>query len=266
MGTVWRVRDRCSREILAMKVMRRRHANLRCARQLFLAEARVTSRLRGVPAVRSIGCLTDGRLYFTMEEVRGWTFQILIDAANGDTLHLAEPWSLDDQLAALRGACRVIDSAHRQGVVHRDLKPANLMMTGRGTVRVLDWGLAREIGVPAPCRGFVTGTPAYMAPQQAWADPNLDHRTDVYALGAILYHILTGRPPLSGADDAILSRLRDGERPAPIDPRAARRDVIAICEQAMAPDPERRFQTARAMAEALGGALRSRYSRLRRHG
>src|SRR5262249_25416984 len=144
--------------------------------------------------------------------------------------------------------------AHSRGVIHRDIKPANVLVCEFGETVVIDWGLARLVDDPAeaaghPARtldgltlsGHVLGTPAYMPPEQAAGEP-VDKRADVYALGALLYHVLAGKAPYSGMDsEDVLQRILDGP-PAPLEglDRGVPRPLAAIVDKAMARDTLRR--------------------------
>jgi serine/threonine protein kinase len=148
-----------------------------------------------------------------------------------------------------------LDYAHRQGVVHRDMKPSNLLLSPSGRLSVNDFGVARvleQTGMTMP--GELIGTPAYMSPEQIAAGRTpLDHRTDIYSLGATLYELLTLHPPFKGERrDQVLTQILHKEPTAPrkLNPKVPR-DLETICLKAMEKDPDRRYQTAGAMAEDL---------------
>ncbi len=237
-----------------MKIISARRSDSLQQRHRFLAEVRITDALRGigVPTVHGMGVCADGRFYFTMDEVEGWTLQVLIEASQSSHLRCALPGMCrrSEPLAIFRKACEVVGRAHRRGIVHRDLKPANMMATVSGEAVVLDWGLARRVG-PSGGRfsATVTGTPAYMAPEQARGESVLDTRSDVYALGAVLYHVLTGRRPFEGSPSDVLEHIASGEPPPPLNGVGS--SLATICETAMATDPAVRFSSAGALVEAL---------------
>src|SRR5262249_28579705 len=173
------------------------------------------------------------------------------------------------------GVCNAVAYAHSRGVLHRDLKPPNVVLGDFGEVMVLDWGLAKVVGRPGGGRdaaaeasldlapegppdltvqGRVRGTPAYMAPEQAAGQIHLlDRPTDVYGLGAILYEILTGRVPFSGADSQEVLRKVKQEEPPPPRQRCpdVPRPLEAVCLRAMAKDPARRYASAADLAGDL---------------
>ncbi|MCB9700054.1 MAG: serine/threonine protein kinase [Alphaproteobacteria bacterium] len=138
-----------------------------------------------------------------MKEVEGRTLSAVIDDVHRTSSEgwstTPSGWSLRRMITVFLAACRAVAYAHEQGVVHRDLKPENLMVGRHGEVYVVDWGLARLLGAGQDARpGQIAGTPAYMSPEQARGEVDrVDERSDVYALGATLYEILSGRPPSS---------------------------------------------------------------------
>jgi serine/threonine protein kinase len=163
-----------------------------------------------------------------------------------------------------------LDYAHRQGVVHRDMKPSNLLLSPAGRLSVNDFGLARVFEQPGlTMPGELVGTPAYMSPEQIAAGQTpLDHRTDIYSLGATLYELLTLHPPLAGERrDQVLAQILNKEPMAPrkLNPKVPR-DLETICLKAMEKDPDRRYQTAAAMAEDLRRYLNRFEIRARRAG
>ncbi|AUX41729.1 protein kinase [Sorangium cellulosum] len=274
MGEVHRVRDRLLGRTLAMKILAVRGPGAMGFRARFLAEARLAAGLQhpGIVPVHDCGATPEGRLYFTMDEVRGQTLRAAIEAA-----HRAEPGGPSP--AALRRladvylrVCEAVAHAHRSGVIHRDLKPDNVMLGDLGEVLVVDWGLARALAaIEAPAgsggalggprlthAGHVLGTPAYMPPEQARGlVAEIDQRSDVHALGAILYEILCGAPPYEGPGRAVLARVVAGP-PPPVARRAAGAlpaELVAACERAMARAPGDRFADAGALAEEVRAFL-----------
>ncbi|WP_437605413.1 protein kinase [Sorangium sp. So ce834] len=192
MGDVYRARDRVSGQAVALKVLQGASANdlRRFARE---AEALVTLRLPGVVQYVAHGVTGAGQPYLAMEWLDGVTLE---ERLAGMPLTLAESVALAARVATTLGAI------HRLGVVHRDLKPSNLMLVGGAVERVtlLDFGIARHLRLAPTLTspGAVLGTPGYMAPEQVRGDAPVDARTDVFALGCVLFQCLAGRPPFLG--------------------------------------------------------------------
>ncbi len=292
MGAVIEVWEKSLRRPLAKKVIRARSAE-RSASQVarFLEEAQVTAQLShpGIPPVHALGIDAEDRPYFTMPVVRGHD----LEAVYSMVRRSAEGWTLERALGVLLRVCETMAYAHSRGVIHRDLKPANVMVGEFGEVYVMDWGLARVLarasgdpvsrprtdqseavvsslrsGLDADSslhtiEGAAVGTPSYMSPEQARGEA-LDSRSDVYAVGAMLYALLAGRAPHAprhGAAPAavVLSALRDGP-PEPIASLAptAPPELLAICSKAMERDPAGRYPDMRAMAADLRAHLEGR--------
>jgi eukaryotic-like serine/threonine-protein kinase len=236
--------------------------------QRFVREALFTARLQhpGVVPIYEAGCWPTGEPFYVMRLVSG---QPLEDALQGQP-DARGRLSLLPQLLA---ACEVMAYAHDKNIIHRDLKPGNIMVGAYGETVIIDWGLAKDLGEDstegeeseesllrpalAAMRGDLTmvggvvGTPAYMPPEQARGEP-VDLRADVYALGAILYHLLAGRPPII-ADNAI-ALLRKVMQEAPIDWEllaAAPPDLLAITKKALAPKSKDRYLSAKELASDL---------------
>ena len=230
------------------------------------AEADILARLQhpSIVPVYDTGVWSDGVPFFAMKLIEGRSLRDVIH----DAPELEQRIALIPQLVAVADA---IAYAHSQHVIHRDLKPGNVLVGQFGETIVIDWGLAKlirgdgvepgEPGTPAtapPRRpaietatGTVFGTPAYMAPEQARGEP-VDERADVYALGAMLYHLLTGRAPFHDDGSDLLAAAR-ARRPQPIEavqPRAPA-DLVAIVAKAMAHDATERYPTAAELAADL---------------
>ncbi len=240
-------------------------------------EARLTARLedpRIVP-VHDLGHTADGRVFFTMKRVRGVSLsEILERMAAGDEALLGE-YSLNRRLTLFVQMCLGMAFAHDHGVIHRDLKPGNIMVGEYGTIQIIDWGLARFLDpgpdtprLPEAIRErdqrVIQGTPGYMAPEQALGDHDaVDHRTDIYALGAILYELLTFRSPIEttrGAESlrTRLYQLALGRFPPPseaVPGLFVPPELDAICMKALAADRDDRFQDARSLAREVEGYL-----------
>jgi eukaryotic-like serine/threonine-protein kinase len=283
MGEVRKARDTKLGATVAMKILHPEAGAVRAVRARFDAEARLTARLRhpNIVSVHDTGVLEDGRVWFTMQLVEGLPLDQLIERihqARGPHTWRATPdgWTLRDVLRGMVHVAEAVGYAHSEGVVHRDLKPANLLFGAHGEVKVMDWGVAlgRDFdladesasveALPSAHRtalGGVVGTPAYMPPEQAHGERALGPQADVYALGATLYHLLSGLPPYDGTPEAILRRVRSGPPPppdrvigdgAPIPPGL--NDVVV---EAMAVDPADRPADASILAARLRVWLRA---------
>ena len=240
MGEVRRVRDRRLGRVLALKTLHAPALSRPSLVARFLEEAQATAQLQhpGIVPIHDLGTLPDGRLWFTMKEVTGQTFGAVISEVHARSRTRWQPaasgWTLRRLVDALHQVCEAVGYAHSRGVVHRDLKPDNIMVGSHGEVLVLDWGLAKVLGRPDlaaedgeldPVQtdrsrasahqtqvGQVAGTPAYMPPEQALGKVDqIDARSDVYALGALLYEVLSGHCPYPGHSAvAVLEQVRRG--------------------------------------------------------
>ena len=278
MGQVHVVEDTQLTRRVALKVVEGPHAEALGKR--LRREAKVLARLEhpGIVPVHDFGKLRDGRPFYVMKLVRGDRLDVW--------LRQKEP-SLQATLRFVQRICEAVAFAHAHDVIHRDLKPENIMVGAFGEALVMDWGLAKDLRTARPPRaegrggsqgdlevdpeaatleppdtdtgrdgetahGSVLGTPAYMSPEQARGDiAAVDHRSDIYALGAILYFVLAGRAPFTGgsARDVVHRVLHD--EPAALDagvPRA----LTSICAHAMARNPDARYQSAMELAEDIG--------------
>jgi serine/threonine-protein kinase len=276
MGQVLAVRDPSLHRDLAMKVLNAQDDGGEALAR-FLDEAQLTAQLQhpGVVPVHALGRLPTGQPYFTMQVVRGRTLRALVE-----TYHEAPtaeaPAHLYRLMTIFNQVCETIAYAHRQGILHRDLKPENVMVGEFGEVRVLDWGLAKRLEPGQPESGTITlrthrdsagahetlagevmGTPVYMSPEQARGqNPALTRASDVYSLAAMLFQILTGRPPFEGAHAmAVMMRVVGGLR-NPLEgchpiPRALRE----ICDRGMNARPEARFPDAGVLQHAVAAWL-----------
>ncbi len=230
----------------------------------FAREALLTARLQhpAIVPVYEAGVWPDGSPFFAMKLVSGKS----LEAAVRDRETLSE------RLALLPHVIHVVEAlayAHDRKIIHRDLKPANVLVGAFGETVVIDWGLAKDLSravpdlpVSAPATGgsggghteagSVMGTPAYMPPEQAMGHA-VDTRADVYALGALLYHVVSGAPPYTGTSSReILSAVvRESPEPLEVKEPEAPRELCAIARRAMARDPDERYPTAGELAEDL---------------
>ena len=267
-GTGWvhRVFDTSIRRYAALKLLDERFASEPEARDAFLAEARITGQLEHPNIVPVYDLfLADGGVprYFTMKIVEGDTLATLVDPHRLAERTEAELWDL---LGVFLKVCDAVGYANSRGVVHRDLKPTNVMVGAHGQVYVVDWGIARVLegaaveGSTVDPPGGVFGTYEYMAPEQAWGRTSeIDARTDVFALGGLLYFLLTGRPPYSGAtapQSAREGRVRSPDEVAP--GTVLRPDLCRIAMKALS--------AAREDRHASAGELRGEVERAMRRG
>lgn len=229
----------------------------------FLREAYITARLQhpNIVAIHEAGRWPEGDRFYAMKLVRGRTLADQLDLTRNDNERLA-------LVPAMIDVADAVAYAHSQGILHRDLKPSNVMVGPFGETVVIDWGLAKSLdegkdeGVTPPERtpsnafetsdGMVVGTPAYMPPEQAMAH-RIDERADVYALGAMLYHVLSGHRPYHEVKPKDVLQAVVNRPPVPLFELAPRmpRDLVAIVDKAMARDPAQRYRTARQMVEEL---------------
>jgi hypothetical protein len=267
MGRVLEAADRQFNRVVAVKeLIKGDDPGLRAR---FVTEALVTGNLEhpGIASVYERGVREDGSLFYAMRLVRGRTLAQALEEAHG----LEERLAL---LPVLVQAAQTLAYAHERGVIHRDIKPANIITGPHGETVILDWGIAKVRGLPtseagaaeaggaegATHYGSVMGTPAYMSPEQAAGRlDELDERTDVFALGAILYHLLSGQKPYeAGTAQGLVAKAAEG-RPAPLSREApkAPEGLRRICERAMARAPEARYRSAAEMAKDLEAFLSS---------
>ena len=259
----------------------------------FLDEAQVTGQLDhpGIVPVHELGLDEHQRVFFTMRLVQGKNLSEVIDDVHAGVAG----WTRTRVLDVLLKVCEAVAYAHAKGVIHRDLKPSNIMVGRFGEVYTMDWGLAKIVGqLDAPTdpehagdaqedpeaelsrdellvrtrEGAVMGTPAYMAPEQARGEiQNLDRRTDVYALGAMLYHLLVGEPPYTGTKSGLkakeIVRLVSAGPPPPVHSRKddVPAELEAICDKAMERSPDERYPDVSSLAEDLRNYLERRVVR-----
>jgi eukaryotic-like serine/threonine-protein kinase len=253
MGIVYRARQRNPERVVALKMIL--HGALASAQELarFRAEAESVARLEGHPHIVSIHEVKEceGQCYFSMKYVEGTTLARLV------TRGPVEPREAARYLLTIAQA---IHYAHEHGILHRDLKPSNVLIDQQGQPYVTDFGLAKQVESGAgltPSRSIV-GTPSYMAPEQADASRGRPGpASDVYSLGAILYELLTGRPPFQAASylDTILLLL--DQEPVPprlLNPRV-NRELELICLKCLEKQPARRYASAAELAGDLQAFL-----------
>jgi hypothetical protein len=247
MGVVYKARQLGLGRVVALKmILAGGHAG---AQELarFQAEAEVVARLQhpNIIQIFEVG-QTDGRPFLALEFCGGGS---LAGKVNGTPLQPLAAAELAQTLA------RAVHAAHEAKVIHRDLKPANVLLTADGTPKITDFGLAKKLDEAGQTQsGMVMGTPSYMAPEQAGGKTgNLGPPTDVYALGAILYEFLTGRPPFKAASTLETIQQVVADEPVPpssLQPKT-QRDLETICLKCLQKQPARRYASALELAEDL---------------
>jgi serine/threonine-protein kinase len=257
MGKVYKARHRFMGRIVALKFITREYLARPNALPRFLREMRVVGRLDHPNIVRALDAEEIGHdPCIVMEYVPGQDLEQLLAVRGplppGDVAR----WALEAALG--------LAHAHAQGVIHRDIKPSNLLLGDDGRIRILDLGLATLIDDPdadistvKTSDGGAVGTADYMSPEQATATEPLDARTDLYSLGCVMYHLITGRVPFPEPSriECMASRIKS--RPLPIEVRrpGVPRALIAVVDRLMATRREDRYATATEAADALRGVL-----------
>ena len=275
MGAIVKVQDRDLRRTLVMKVFDPEDGKIDNGRiGMFIEEAQINGQLDhpNICPVYEVGHDQEGSHFFTMKLVRGKT---LADVLHGDSYDPTNPGCLREALEIVKKVCDALAFAHAKGVVHRDMKPENIMVGDFGEVYLMDWGIAKLMTSSHEDRvtiardttsmldqaGAIVGTLMYMAPEQARGEAeSVDHRADVFGLGAVLYEVLTQVPPYyaQSIGDLVLMAQSCGWR-APQDlvgtdlvlPSA----LCTICEKAMSAEPADRYQTVVELRDALDAFL-----------
>ena len=280
LGEVLLAKDLQLNRQVALKRIREKWADSQQAKSRFQLEAEITGRLEhpGVVPVYALGQKADGEIYYAMRFIRGDSLEAAADRFHSDdTLDSTDLRSAEfrNLLRRFVDVCNTISYAHSRGIIHRDLKPANIMLGKYGETLVVDWGLAKQVGVEeerlkgaaesrilpesgsgsAPTQfGSAVGTPQYMSPEQATG--RLDRMgplTDVFGLGATLYHVLTNKPPQhEDSVERILDRVEHGEfrRPTEIN-SAVPLPLEAICLKALAVRPTERYNSPTELGEDI---------------
>jgi len=266
MGVVYKARQTGMARDVALKMIRSGRLAAESDVQRFYLEAKAAGRLNhhSIVDVYEVGEI-DGHHFFSMEYVAGC-----------DLARYAKQHDLSfSQIAKLiRQVVEAVDFAHQHGVLHRDLKPSNILVDAEGCPRITDFGLAKDLesGDQLTSSGSTLGTPSYMPPEQAQARRDeITCRSDVYSLGAILYVLLTGRPPFRADShlDTLIAVIEDDPVPPRQHSSECPPDLEAICLKCLQKDPAARYATAQEMAEDLtqfirGESVTARRSRLHR--
>jgi tRNA A-37 threonylcarbamoyl transferase component Bud32 len=257
MGMVYEAHDRMLDESVAIKVLRAEFANTPQMAARFRHEIKLARRVshRNVCRIHEYG-EDQGVRYISMEFVQGTDLRRLLHERGG---YLEVGEALDVVIQAADG----LGAIHEVGIVHRDLKATNIMRDGRGLVRLMDFGIAKiegtdpDVGAALTTTGQVMGTPEYMSPEQCFGE-KIDHRSDLYSLGIVLYELLTGTVPFRG-ETAVATLLQQIQDAAPLSGPATQRlpePIVPVLDRTLQKSRTERFPTAAAMAEALREAYR----------
>jgi serine/threonine protein kinase len=248
MGVVYRARQKSLNRTVAVKMILGGRLATAADVRRFRTEAEAAANLQhpNIVAIHEVG-EHEGQHYFSMDLVDGPTL--------ADLVHQG-PMPAGKAAQYVKAIAETVQFAHQRGILHRDLKPSNVLVDGNDRVRVTDFGLAKVMHGDSDLTrsGDVMGSPAYMAPEQAQARHRLiGPPSDVYSLGALLYHLLTGRPPFCGENPVETLRQALDEEPAPPTTHNAKipADLETICLKCLAKRPEQRYATARDLAEEL---------------
>jgi serine/threonine protein kinase len=255
MGQVYRGLQPLIGKKIAIKVLAAEYSQTPIIVQRLIEEARAVNQIRhpNIIDIFSFGALPDGRPYFVMEFLEGESFEAALTA---------ETLSPDESISLLEQLCRTLEAAHTAGFIHRDLKPENLWIVRTSNqpafLKILDFGIAKNTHAPEPsltATGEVLGTAYYMAPEQALGRA-VDARTDIYAVGVILYRMLAGVLPFDDKSVyAVVAKHVTEQAKPPSSYRAMPEKLNALVMSCLAKDPAGRPQTARALWEDLKPAL-----------
>jgi eukaryotic-like serine/threonine-protein kinase len=253
MGMVFRAYDGCLQRTVAVKILDPQYGKNEMARTRFIREARAAAAVahENVVTIHHVECVEEkGLSFFVMQFVKGRSLQDRLD--EGGPLPVREAVRIATQTAGGLAA------AHENGLIHRDIKPGNILLEqGSGRVLITDFGLARLTeDVKLTQTGFVAGTPLYMSPEQARGE-TVDHRSDLFSLGSVLYAMLAGVPPFQGSSPfTVLKQVTDSRhRPVQDVNPAVPESVAEIVDRLMAKDPRHRYADAAEVASALNAEL-----------
>jgi serine/threonine protein kinase/tetratricopeptide (TPR) repeat protein len=252
-GVVYRARQKSLNRTVALKIIGLGPGTSKAHLKRFRLEAEAAARLNHpfVVPIHEIG-QRNGRCYFTMG---------LVEGGRLDQIAKCEPFSPRQAAELIAKLARTVHYAHEHGIVHRDIKPGNILLDTKGEPHLTDFGVAHllETENDATRTIEVLGTPSYMAPEQAQGNNRqLSNGTDVYGLGAVMYHLLTGQPPFVGGTpyETVRLLLETEPRQPQLSNSKVDRDLSTICLKCLEKDPKRRYSSALALAEELERWLR----------
>jgi serine/threonine protein kinase/tetratricopeptide (TPR) repeat protein len=261
-GNVYRARQKSLNRTVALKVIRSGRWTTQAHLKRFRLEAETAASLdnSNIVPIYEVG-EHDGCCYFSMRLVEGGPL---------DEISKREPMPIRRAAELIARLARAVHYAHQRGILHRDIKPGNILIDVKGEPHLTDFGLARLVEAESTVTRTLDtlGTPSYMAPEQALGNSQLTSATDVYGLGAVLYHLLTGHPPFAGGTTYDTIRLlleTEPRQPRLWNPKIDR-DLATICLKCLEKDPQRRYSSALALAEDLERWLRHEPVRARRTG
>jgi serine/threonine-protein kinase len=255
MGEVYLAEHQLLKRPCAIKVIRANKAADPHALARFHAEVRATAKLTHWNTVEifDYGSTTDGTFYYVMEYLPGLSLSDLVERFG--------PLPAERVIHLLEQTCDALAEAHSAGLIHRDIKPGNIFAAQRGGIydvaKLLDFGLVKPIvpldGANLTVAGTITGSPLYMAPEQAGNDHKPDARSDIYSLGAVAYYLLAGQPPFDSknAIKVLAAHLHEPVVPPSHHRADVPADLEAVVMRCLAKDPDHRFSSAGALARAL---------------
>ena len=246
-AVVYRARDQRLDRIVAIKLLRPQFTTDEASRKRFLNEARTAAGLNhpNVVDIYDFGEGPDGSMFIAMQYVEGQNFK--------DILQRRGRMTAADLIAIIPQVCQALTAAHSRGLIHRDVKPQNIMIDKQGNVRLTDFGIVKALSGPELTQtGMTFGTAAYLSPEQATGEP-IGPASDVYSLGCVMYEMLTGSPPFTGDNPAVVAYKQVWEQPRPLHEWApevppALESIVMRC---LNKDPARRYPTAAALAADL---------------
>lgn len=287
MGEIFQVLDQDIKRILAMKVVLQSFKDDEDALNDFVREAKITGLLEhpNIIPVHDLGLLNDAGIYFTMKLAHGEPLNVIVDEIRVQNTEYMEKYHMFRLLNIFRKVCDALSFAHSKDIIHRDIKPHNIMVGKYGEVLLMDWGLAKYIGdcksVDDPMEKeifediqrfslsqeeVIKGSPPYMSPEQVKGDPALlDKHSDIFLMGATLYHMFTLYPPYFGEDIYEVLHKAENRDLIPPDKRNPARqipeEICRIIMKAMAAEKSDRYRCVEDLAEDIDDVISGKWSR-----